>query len=107
MVLRYLDLVFLLFNNPPLYDNLCGTGVSGLGYFIQRPCFFQKNLLMLVIHDLVVQFVCGGKLSENRDPEQPMSSLWDSMEFLRFFPAMQFIFPRSVRARICLLPCVS
>ena len=82
-------------------------GFQVWGILFNDHVFFQKNLLVLVIHDLVVQFVCGGKLSENRDHEQPMSSLWDSMEFLRFFPAMQFIFPRSVRARICLLPCVS
>ena len=61
---------------------------------------------MLVIHDLVIHLVSGGKLLENRYPDQPMMSLWDSMESLRCCTVIQLLFLRFIRASICLHPCV-
>ena len=61
---------------------------------------------MLVIHELVMHLVRGKKLLENRYPDQPMSSLWASIESLRCCPVMQLIFPRFIRASMCLHPCV-
>ena len=42
-------------------------GISLIAMF-----FSHSNYCVLVIHDLVVHLVRGGKLLENRDPEQPM-----------------------------------
>ena len=61
---------------------------------------------MLVIHDLGVHLVSGGKLLKNRYPGQPMSSLWDSMESLIFCPVMKSLFLRFMRASICFCPFV-
>ena len=63
--------------------NLCGIEVSDLGSFIQLPYFYQTNFHVLVIHDLMENLVSGGILLENRDPEQPTSILWDSIDYLR------------------------
>ena len=41
--------------------------------------FLQSNFRVLVIHWLGIHLVIGGKLLDNRDPEQPISSFWDSM----------------------------
>ena len=68
--------------------------------------FLQINFHVLVIHELGVNLVRGRKLSDNRDPEQPMSSLWYSMESLRFCPVIQSLLPRLVRSGICFYPCV-
>ena len=61
---------------------------------------------MLVIHEFGVHLVRGEKLLDNRYPEQPMSSLWSSIESLRCCPVVQSLFPRCIRASMCLHPCV-
>ena len=54
-----------------------------LGVFSSIAMFLsQGGFRVLVIHELVVYLVSGRKLFDNRDPEKPMSSLWDSMESL-------------------------
>ena len=54
------------------------------GVFSSITMFFSKrNFHMLVIHELGVYLVRVGKLLDNRYPEQPMYSLWDSMESIR------------------------
>ena len=54
-----------------------------LGFQFWVPFFnchvFQRNLHVLVIHDLVGHFVSDGKLLENRSPEKKISSLWPSI----------------------------
>ena len=60
----------------------------------------------MVIHELGVHLVRGGNFLENGYPEQPMSCLWSSIEHLRCFPLTQSLFPRFVRASMCLHPCV-
>ena len=61
---------------------------------------------MLVIHKLGIHLERGGELLVNSDPEQPMSSLFASIESLMCCPVMQSIFPRFIRASIRLAPCV-
>ena len=60
---------------------------------------------MLVIHDLGVYLVIGGKLLDNIVPGQPMSSVFASKESLRCCPVMKLIFTRFIRAILCLPPC--
>ena len=43
----------------------------------------------------------GGKLLENRDPEQPMYNLWDSIDSIIFCPLMQSLLPRFISTSIC------
>ena len=81
-----------------------GFHVWGLSF--NYHVFFQRDFHGLVIHDLVVHLVNGGKLLENRYPEQPMSSLWAYIESLRCCPVMHLLFPRFIRDSICLCPCV-
>ena len=68
--------------------------------------FSQRNFNVLFIHELGVNLVRGGKLSENRYPEKIMSSVWASIESLRCFTVMKLIYPRLIRASMCLHLCV-
>ena len=53
-------------------EYLCLWGFR-FGVFSLIAMFFShSNYCVLVIHDLVVHLVRGGKLLENRDPEHPM-----------------------------------
>ena len=67
----------------------------------------QSNFHLLVIHEEGVHGRRGQILSDNRELEHPMSSLWDYFKSLRCFPVMQLLFPKLIRARICLAPCVT
>ena len=62
---------------------------------------------MLVIHESGVYLVRGENLLENRDPEQPIPILWYSMSYPRCCPIIQLLFPRFIRASVCLKPCVT
>ena len=53
------------------------------GVFSSITMFSQRNFHVLVIHYLVVHLMIDGKLLENRGPDKPISSLWDSMYSLR------------------------
>ena len=57
----------------PLYVSLCGIGFQVFLFFFNCHFFSQRTLHVLVIHKLGVNLVRGGKLMENRDPDQPMS----------------------------------
>ena len=52
------------------------------GVFSSIIMFLKRNIYVLVTHDLVVHLVSAVMLLENRDPNQPMPILWDSMESL-------------------------
>ena len=51
--------------------------------FYSIPMFLKRNLHVLGIHYLVVHLVSAVILLDNRDPKQPMPSLWASMDSLR------------------------
>ena len=87
--------------------SLCVVGTSGFGSFLQLPWFFNTNFQVLVIHDLVVHLVSNGELLDNRVPEKPISSLSNSIEFLRCYHVMQSLFlSSSVTVYVCALECV-
>ena len=61
---------------------------------------------MLIIYELGVHLERGEKLLDNNYHDQPMSSLWDSIESLRCCHVMQSLFSRFIRDSMCLRPCV-
>ena len=64
--------------------------------------FSERNFHELVIHEAGVNLIRGEILLDYREPDNPMSILWDSIESLRCFPTMQSLLPRSISYIICL-----
>ena len=65
-----------------IYDSLMHWGFR-FGLFSSIAMLLsQRNFHVLVIHELVVHFVRGGKLLDNIDHEHPISSWWCPMESL-------------------------
>ena len=78
---------------PPIKSSMICESLRNLGFrfgvFSSITMFFsQRDFHVLVIHELLVHLLRGGKLLDNIYHEQPMSSLWVSMESLRCCPVM-------------------
>ena len=114
--LRYIWNIFSSVSSSPLIHILIKSSIicESLGYWVLMIgvfssitiLFWQRNFHVLVIHELVVNLVRGGKLLDNRDLDQHISILWSSLEFLSCCPVIQLLLPRFIRAIMCFHPCV-
>ena len=59
---------------------------------------------MFVIHGGGVHLRREEILLENIEPKHPMSSLWASIESLRYFPVIQSLLTMFISSRMCLDP---
>ena len=93
----------LLMNYSIKYVSLWHWGFK-FEFFIPQSCFLHRHYHVFVIHEAGVNLRRGEILLENREPENPMSSLCASIEYLRCCPVMQSLFPGFISPRMCLDP---